>query len=236
MARTKKYTDDDFTDAIKNSVSISQTLKKLNLRPTGGNYVVAKRRINLLNLDTSHFTGQGYLKGKTHNWKKSIPLNEILIKDSTYTNTSGLRKRLIKEKIFEQKCYRCGLTYWLGKEISLELEHINGDRFDNRIENLTILCPNCHSLTPTYRGRKKKINRILYCRPKKHYFCKNCNKEITGRTKTGLCLKCSIINNRKVKDRPYIEQLLQEIEETNYCIVGRKYGVSDTTIRNWIRK
>lgn len=70
--------------------------------------------------------------------------------------------------------------------------------------------------------------------PKKQYFCKKCNKEITKGSKTGFCLKCSIYNNRKVKNRPSKEQLLLEIEETNYTAVGRKYGVSDQAIRKWL--
>lgn len=232
----KRYTEKDFIEMVKNSTSISQVLKGLGLRPTGGNYGVAKRRILVLKLDTSHFTGQSYLKGETHNWAKKIPLVEIMVNHSTYGGgTTTLKQRLIKEGILEQKCYRCGLTHWLEQKLSLELDHINGNRFDNRKENLTILCPNCHSLTPTYRGRGKKNKRQLFFIPPKKYYCKKCNEKITKSSKTGFCLRCSINNNRKVKDRPTKEQLLREIEETNYCVVGRKYGVSDNAVRKWLK-
>lgn len=157
MKRYKKYTDESFKEAVKDSSSIAQVLKKINLIPVGGNYGTVKRNIFRLELDTSHFTGQGYLKGKTHNWAKKIPLEEILVKESSYTNSDNLRKRLIKEGIFEAKCYKCNLTEWLGEPISLELEHISGIRTDNREKNLTILCPNCHAQTPTYRRKKKKL-------------------------------------------------------------------------------
>jgi len=231
----KKYSENDFIKYVKNSTSISQVLKKLGLIASGGNYIIAKRRIKVLQIDISHFTGQHYLKGKTHNWAKKYLLNDIMVENSTYINTNSLKKRLIKENILEKKCYKCGLTHWLGQELSLELEHINGNRFDNRKENLTILCPNCHSLTLTYRGRGKKNKNRLFSIPKKKYFCKKCNKEITKSSKTGFCMKCSINNNRKVKNRPHREQLLKEIKETNFCAVGRTYGVSDNTVRKWIK-
>jgi hypothetical protein len=161
MRKNKKYSDEEFINAIKSSSSIREALQKIGLKGSGGNYQIAKRRIILLNIDVSHFTGQGYLKGKTHNWAKKIPLLEILVKNCLYGGgTSRLKKRLFREGMLENKCYKCQLTTWLEQPISLELEHINGNSFDNRIENLTILCPNCHSQTPTYRRKKNNINNI----------------------------------------------------------------------------
>lgn len=152
-----KLDEEEFAKVVEKSTSIRQVLKKLGLVEAGGNYQTIKRQIKLLKLDTSHFTGQGHLRGKKHNWAKKRPLNEILVKDSDYGgSTSLLKKRLIGEGILEPKCYNCQLTEWLGEPAPLELEHINGDRFDNRRRNLTLLCPNCHALTPTYRGRGKK--------------------------------------------------------------------------------
>lgn len=105
-------------------------------------------------IDCSHFTGQGHLKGKSCTWTLKIPLNKILINGSTYSSNS-LRLRLLKENIFPRKCNGCQGIKWQGQDIPLELEHKNGDHFDNRIENLELLCPNCHALTPTYRGRNR---------------------------------------------------------------------------------
>ncbi len=64
--------------------------------------------------------------------------------------------RLFKEGIKKEQCENCNNTHWLNKKIPLELDHINGNNTDNRIENLRILCPNCHALTLTYRGKNKK--------------------------------------------------------------------------------
>lgn len=157
----RRYTGEQFAEAVQSSVSIRQVLSKLGLHPTGANYEVAKRRIRALGLDDGHFTGQGHLKGKTHNWRPPAPLIGILVEDSTYAGgTYRLKHRLIKEGLLEAKCHSCGLTEWLGRPIPLELEHKNGRRTDNRIANLTLLCANCHSLTDTFAGKnKRKIRR-----------------------------------------------------------------------------
>lgn len=156
MWKSRKYTKEDFILAVKNSISKREVLKTLGLAEAGGNYAILEKKLKSLNLDTSHWLGQGHLKGKKHTWTKKIPIQEILVNESLYNDSNKLRIRLIKENILEAKCYECGLTEWRGKSLSFDLEHKNGNRFDNRIDNLTILCPNCHSQTATYRGRNKK--------------------------------------------------------------------------------
>lgn len=92
-------------------------------------------------------------------FQKGPPIEEYLVKDGKVISSGHLKTRLWKEGILEQKCSteNCGLTVeWLGKPLMLHLDHVNGDRHDNRIENLRILCPNCHSQTHTFVGRKNK--------------------------------------------------------------------------------
>ena len=81
-----------------------------------------------------------------------IPL-ETLMQPGRRTCRTHLKDRLLKEGIFQSQCSRCGLTEWLGALISLHLHHLNGKNNDNRVENLQLLCPNCHSQTETYSGR-----------------------------------------------------------------------------------
>ncbi len=86
--------------------------------------------------------------------KVKIPLDEILAGDHPYYQTLKLKKRLIRDGIFENKCSCCGLTNWQGKDIVLQLDHISGDSSDHRKENLRLLCPNCHSQTDTWCGKQ----------------------------------------------------------------------------------
>jgi hypothetical protein len=81
------------------------------------------------------------------------PLEKILVEHSSYVSTHHLKERLLKEGVKEHKCECCGSTKWMGEPIALELHHINGVKDDLRIENLQILCPNCHAFTDNYRGR-----------------------------------------------------------------------------------
>jgi hypothetical protein len=154
------YSDEDLIRAVAECKSVAKVLERFGLKPAGGNYIIIKKRIQELGLDTSHFKGShDWARGRKSPFVRQRALEEIMVKDSVYT-TSMLRKRLISEGIFEHQCMSCGLDTWMGNKIPLEIDHINGDRQDNRLENLRLLCPNCHALTATYRGKNKKaVNR-----------------------------------------------------------------------------
>lgn len=146
-----KYTDDDLIKAVQSSTSIRQVLILLNLANQGGNYDTIHRKVKRLNLDTSHFVGQAHRKGKT------------CIKTSTDTYLNNLqpigsfrlKNRLIKEGYLIPVCQTCSLTTWLDQPIPLELDHIDGNSSNNNLDNLRLLCPNCHSFTDTYRGKNQ---------------------------------------------------------------------------------
>lgn len=149
----RNYSPDDLIQAVKNSISVREALIRLGLKPAGGNYATLKRDIAQLNLDVSHFKGQGH--GKTaHIARKAvqIPLTEILVNGSSYQSYK-LKRRLLREGLKLHRCESCGLSKWLETEIPLELHHRNGKATDNRLENLQLLCPNCHALTENYRAR-----------------------------------------------------------------------------------
>ena len=147
------YSEQDLREAVKKSTSIRQVLEKLNIVPAGGNYQTTNRRIKKLNIDISHFTGQAWNKGKVIGPKRSV--EEYLVENSV-VQSFKLKSRLIAEGLKEHKCECCGITEWNGKSAPIELDHINGNHHDNRLENLRLLCPNCHAQTETYRGKNKK--------------------------------------------------------------------------------
>ena len=136
-------TDDEFIAACSLAKSVAEVIKKQGQKPSGGNYKSFYLRVDRLKVDTSHFLGQSH--GTTGAIIKQ-PLEEILVKNSTYSNNSKLRKRLVREGLKEDQCEQCALVEWLGEPLSLDLHHKNGDHFDNRLENLQILCPNCHDI------------------------------------------------------------------------------------------
>lgn len=147
------YTENELREAVKTSGSIRQVLKKLNIVAAGGNYQTTHRRISKLGIDTSHFHGQAWNKNKKIGPKRPV---EDYLKENTVVQSFRLRNRLISEGIKQHKCECCGITEWRGQPTPIELDHINGNHHDNRLENLRLLCPNCHALTDTYRGKNKK--------------------------------------------------------------------------------
>ena len=147
------YTEDELREAVKTSTSIRQVLDKLNIVPAGGNYQTTNRRIQNLGIDTSHFTGQAWNKGKVIGPKRDI---KEYLRENSVVQSFRLKNRLLAEGLKEHKCECCGITEWNGQPAPIELDHINGNHHDNRLENLRILCPNCHAQTDTYRSKNRK--------------------------------------------------------------------------------
>ena len=150
----RKWSNDDLKKAVETSFSYREVIQKLNLIPAGGNYRTIQEKVKELNLDISHFTGKAWNQGERYRpIREKQPLDEILVKDSTFKTTFHLKERLFEEGLKEKVCECCGRSEWLGQPIPLELHHINGAKSDLRIENLQILCPNCHAMTDNYRGK-----------------------------------------------------------------------------------
>lgn len=147
-----EYTKELLEPIVQRVFTYSDVCRELGLNPHSGNIKTVHRKIDEYNLDISHFNRNKSSKSKVP-VTQGIPLEEILVENSTYANTNSLRRRLIREGFKECKCELCGISEWLGKPISLQLHHINGIRTDNRIENLQVLCPNCHSQTDNYGSK-----------------------------------------------------------------------------------
>ncbi|PIP27394.1 MAG: hypothetical protein COX30_02150 [Candidatus Moranbacteria bacterium CG23_combo_of_CG06-09_8_20_14_all_39_10] len=154
--KNRSWSEEDLMQAVKNSKSIRQVLGRLKLRLAGGNYTQIKKYLEIYKIGTEHFTGQAWNKGMIGIGKPRLILEDILVKDS-YFQSYKLKKRLFDAKIKPRHCEECGWHKETAEgRLPLELDHINGDSKDNRLENLRVLCPNCHSLKPTHRGRNIK--------------------------------------------------------------------------------
>jgi hypothetical protein len=152
----KSYDKDYFQKLISESTSISEILRKLGVSDYGSNHSRLSEFLKNSDFDTTTLVGRKFKRCND----KEVPihfLSEILVKDRKL-NTNSLRKRLIKEGVFENKCEKCGIETWMGEKIVFELHHINGDSTDNRLENLILLCPNCHSQTSNFRGKNSTID------------------------------------------------------------------------------
>jgi hypothetical protein len=235
-----RYDEQEAREAVAESRSYSEALRRLGLRPAGGNLKLFKHYVHdVWRLPTAHFdAGASVRKGPS---QASKLLAEVLVEGSTYPR-GRLKERLYSEGYKERKCELCGQgETWRGRSMSLILDHINGVPDDNRLENLRIVCPNCAATLDTHCGRKNRRAPILRsCRrcgrefaakyPRQRYCSHTCGcrwdrAEIRGVSKPGL---------RKVERPPY-EKLIAELEATSYVAVGRKYGVSDNAVRKWVR-
>lgn len=156
MSRKRTWSNAQLKSAVKESRSYRGVITILGLIPTGGNYDQVKKYIRENNLSTEHFTGKLWNKGLKLDFKPKVELVDILVEGSEYQSYK-LKRRLFSAKLKQPKCEMCGWAKWsIDGRLPLELDHINGNRHDNRLMNLRVLCPNCHSLQITHRGANRK--------------------------------------------------------------------------------
>lgn len=136
------YTKELLEPIVASSVSYAECLRKLGLRDVGGNYKTLQKQIRLFKISTEHMLHQ------------AANLNKEFVEFDNLTTPDSIKRRLLKELGY--KCQKCELTTWLGHDIPLELEHVDGNSRNNARSNLTLLCCNCHAQTPTWRNRKRE--------------------------------------------------------------------------------
>ncbi|MFE2278402.1 HNH endonuclease signature motif containing protein [Streptomyces sp. NPDC059454] len=143
--------------AVKTSTSVAGVLAALDRSNSGTARALVKRSIEAYGLSTVHFTGQGHYRGtRSPNRKSAAEILVRLAPGCARTKTALLRRSLDDLGV-PHVCGECGIgDTWQGRRLVLEIDHINGDRLDNRQENLRYLCPSCHSQTSTFANRSRE--------------------------------------------------------------------------------
>lgn len=210
------FSPDELQNLLDISNGYADVLRKVNLNPKGRNPETLKKIIKEYNLDEtklkenrSNLFRQNAIKTKC---KASIQLKDILSGKIQYNNSNRLLKKLVKEGYKKMKCEICGITKWMGKEITMHLHHIDGNHTNNNLKNLQVLCPNCHSQTENFAGRNVNKNN-------------NKNKKVS-------------VNKKTIIKLPPItkEELSKRIMVDSFVSIAKDYNVSDNTVRKWCDK
>ncbi|MEU3447451.1 HNH endonuclease [Streptomyces thermolilacinus] len=147
-----RHTEETLREAVARSTSVKDVLRRLGVSPVGGNHAHISRRIAALGIDTSHFS----TTGRPAPCGSPGPVLALRSPDGGRVPGRRLRRELLKVGV-PDRCAMCGTgPEWNGKPLRLEVDHVNGDWWDNRPGNLRLLCPNCHAVTDTYRGRGRR--------------------------------------------------------------------------------
>lgn len=236
-----RYDEAETRRAVADSLSYSEALRRVGLRPVGGNLTTFRKWVDeIWRIPTDHF--DPHARSRAVLQKSKRPIETYLVEGSTL-DRHKLKLRLFKEGIKKPECEMCGQgELWRGEVMAMILDHINGVPDDNRLENLRIVCPNCAATLDTHCGRK---NRSKVVRPP----CEECGRPFYPSThRTRFCSQTCAGREKRRKtggvphperrkvERPPFDELVADVTANGFSAVARKYEVSDNAVRKWIRQ
>ena len=227
--------------ACENNSTMSLAAKEVGIP-----YSTFKRKAIQLNVWNPNQGAKG-----THKYVKNL---QDVFDGKSKMRTYNIKNRLIAEGIKDAICESCGIgENWNGKDLVLELDHIDGNNTNNSLENLRILCPNCHAMTDNYRGKNVKTKKsepsiewlnnltnaeLIKLPPKEKEIkqCLTCNGEYTGKSKKYCSIECYYEGKRINNTIPKVPELLEIFgKHKTFTSVGRHYNVSDNAVRKWCK-
>lgn len=236
VRKYKTHTKESLQPIVSISTSWRDVLSKLGYSSGyRGSQTHIKKRAISLGVDFSHFKGARWNKGMLFPPKR--PITDYF--EGAYISSNSLKKRIVKEGLKEWKCERCSNTEWLGEKIPLELHHIDHNPKNNKLDNLKLVCPNCHY--KEHNPTAIKVEKIKKARAKR-------KQSYRARKKLNRCLLCeqpcadrycsyACYNKAQQKvNRPSKEELEQMIRENSFLQIGKQYGVSDNAVRKWAKQ
>ena len=249
------YTKEELQNLLDESNSYSDLLKRINLNPRGGNQRTLKKIIVEYNLDETKLNENRHnlyvrCAKNTDGSRKTYSLEDILDGKHPNYQSSKLLKRLIESELKERKCEKCGITEWMGEDISFHLHHKDGNHNNNKFENLEILCPNCHSQTDNFSGKSSKKNVLKKEKNQKiakygisedgqrfydgcgsyKILCPICEEKFISRS-AEMCGECRKKERRKPKVTK--EELFKIMENNSYHSAAKILNVDRKTVARW---
>lgn len=224
----QKATDEQVKQAVLESISFSETMRKLGMTPRGASYQWFRSRVRKLGLDFSHFRGKA-AGGITTAIKRKLHWKEVLVENKFVRDGTRLRKAFTEfasEHGISYCCASCKqLPHWNGQPLMMQLDHIDENRSNNTPENLQWVCPNCHfqkSMTAVRNSARK-------------YYCVKCHSQYPGYGQ--VCLKCSCSTEWRTKIHyPSTEEISKLLEDVPLVDACQKLGIKQTALRQFCKR